>query len=406
MMGVVVGCILGILLGSISGLIPGIHSNTIAGFLAAVSGPVFVFLGPEGLSAAILSAMVVHTFLDIVPSTFLGVPDSDTVLAALPAHRLCLSGHGAEAIRTAAIGSLAGFIFSIPFFLIFIILLPPLQEYIDWGIGLVILIAAGVLIIYSRSPAWAFLIFFVSGLLGIFSMAYSHFSFGLFGIGEVLLPLLTGLFGIPVLLSSMRSTSPIPEQKFTGLHISEKMILINGVRGSIAGAIVGWLPGFSSGTANALLTLGKDFEKFHAREYLVATSAANTANAVLCLAALYAIGRTRSGSMAALTELELPPLTLLVLICGIAALVAYLLTVAASYTSPWFMRIDQPLLAKIVLLFLILISLLFCGPFGLLIVFLATLVGMVPTLTNVPRIFCMGSIMLPVMLLTLGYLHL
>lgn len=406
MMGVVVGCILGILLGTISGLVPGIHSNTVAGFLAAMSGGVFVLLGAEGLAAAIVATMVTHTFLDIVPSTFLGVPDPDTVLAALPAHKLCLAGHGAEAIRISALGSSAGFVISLPIFFLFIILLPPLQEYIDWGIGLIILLAAGLLIIYSRSPGWAFLIFAVSGLLGIFSMAYAHFSFGFFGIGEVLLPLLTGLFGVPVLLSSMRSKTQISDQTFDGIHLSPRKIFTSGVRGSVAGSIVGWLPGFSSGTANALLVLGKDFEKSDAREYLAATSAANTANAILCLAALYAVGRMRSGAMVALATIELPPLTLLLLICGVAAAAAYLLTIAMSYTSPWFMRVNQPRLAKVVLIFLILMSFIFCGPFGLLILFLATLVGMVPTLVDVPRIFCMGVIMLPVMLFTLDLLTL
>lgn len=406
MMGVVVGCILGILLGTVSGLVPGIHSNTFAGFLAGMSGPMLIFLGTEGLAAAIVSAMVVHTFLDAVPSTFLGVPDPDTVLAALPAHRLCLAGHGAEAIRISGLGSLGGFVISLPLALLFILLLPQFQEFIDWGIGLVILSAAGLLIVYSRAPTWALLIFIVSGVLGVFSMAYSHFSFGVFGVGEVLLPLLTGLFGVPVLLTSIHSAKKIPEQKFDGILLSPKKIFLNCLRGSVAGSIVGWFPGFSSGTANALLVLGKNFEKSDAREYLVATSSANTANAILCLAALYAIGRMRSGSMVALAEIDVPPLTFLLLICGIASVAAYLLTIAASYISPWFMRINQPLLAKLVLMFLIAVSLILCGPYGLAILFLATLVGMVPTLVDVPRIFCMGVIMVPVMLFSLDLLTL
>ncbi len=367
-----------------------------------------ILFGIEGLAAAIVATMVTHTFLDAVPSTFLGVPDPDTVLAVLPAHRMCLAGHGEEAIRTSALGSAAGFLLCLPLFAVFMIALPPLQEYIDWGIGLVILLAAGLLIVYSKSVGWALAVFSVSGVLGLFSLGYAHFSFGVFGIGEVLLPLLTGLFGVPVLLSSIRNSVPIPAQNFSGLLIPPKNILSNGLRGAVAGAIVGWLPGFSSGTANALLAVrrSEDFASSDARGYLVATRAVTTASAILGIAAVYAVGRMRSGARVALGSMDLPPISWMLLIAAVAALAAYLLTIAASRSAPFVMRLNQPLLAKIVLVFLVVVSFVFCGPFGLFILLAATLVGMIPGLVNIPRIFCMGAIMLPVMLLTLDVIRL
>lgn len=152
MLGAAAGCVVGVVLGTISGLVPGVHSNTVAGFLAGASGPLLVLSGPEGLAAAIVATMVTHTFLDAVPSTFLGVPDPDTVLSVLPAHRLCLAGHGEEAVRVSALGSVAGFVLCLPLFVVFMLVLPPMQGYIDWGIGLVILVAAGLLVVFSRSP--------------------------------------------------------------------------------------------------------------------------------------------------------------------------------------------------------------------------------------------------------------
>ena len=407
MLGVVAGVVAGVVLGTISGLVPGVHSNTVAGFLAGAAGPFLVLFGPDGLAAAIVATMVTHTFLDAVPSTFLGVPDPDTVLSVLPAHRLCLAGHGEEAVRVSALGSVAGFVLCLPLFVVFMLVLPPLQGYIDWGIGLVILGAAGLLIVFCRSPGWAFAVFGVSGVLGVFSLWYGHFSFGVFGVGEVLLPLLTGLFGVPVLLSSMRSMVPVAPQRFSGLSVGSREVVVQGIRGAVAGAVVGWLPGFSSGTANALLAIRRsgDFEREDARGYLVATSAANTANAVLGIAALYAVGRMRSGAMVALGSVELPPLSLLVLVAAVAALFAYGLTVTASRSAPVLMRVNQRLVAGVVLVFLVVVSFLFCGPFGLLILLAATLTGLVPGLVDVPRIFCMGAIMVPVMLFTLDFVR-
>ncbi|MDO4521483.1 MAG: tripartite tricarboxylate transporter permease [Erysipelotrichaceae bacterium] len=99
-----------------------------------------------------------------------------------------------------ALGSLWGFVYALPLFAAFSLILPLFQTEIDWVVGLVLLAAAGLLIVYAKTPFWALLLFAVSGFLGIFSMRFSYFAAGIFGTGEVLLPLLTGLFGIPVLL--------------------------------------------------------------------------------------------------------------------------------------------------------------------------------------------------------------
>ncbi len=407
MLGVAAGLLAGIVLGTISGLVPGIHSNTLAGIAAALSVPLILVFGIDGVCAMIVSMMIVHTFVDAVPSTFLGVPDPDTVLSVLPAHKLCLQGSGQGAVRVSALGSLWGFILCLPLFALFVLVLPLVQGYVDWGIGLVILLAAGLLIVFSKAPAWSFAVFMVSGILGIYAMRFSYFSFGVFGIGESLLPLLTGLFGIPVLLTSMKSVTKPAAQSFSGLLISPKQILKNGMKGAAAGAIVGWLPGFSSGTANALLAVRRssDVEKTDPREYLVSTSAANTANAVLGLAALYAIGRMRSGAMVTLASFELPSMFLLILVAGIAALAGYFLTVGISVFCRRFMCLNQGVLARIVLIFLVGMTVVFCGPFGILILVLATLVGLIPGMIGIPRIFCMGAIMLPVMLFMFDILN-
>jgi putative membrane protein len=407
MLGVIAGIFAGILLGTISGLVPGIHSNTIAGIVAALSVPLTAVFEVDGVCAMIVSMMIVHTFVDAVPSTFLGVPDPDTVLSVLPAHKLCLDGNGQEAIRVSALGSIWGFIFCLPLFVLFVFALPSVQGYVDWGIGLVILLAAGLLIVFSKAPAWSFAVFMVSGILGIYAMQFSYFSYGVFGIGEILLPLLTGLFGLPVLFTSMKSVTKPAEQKFTGLLVSCGQILKNGIKGAIAGAIVGWLPGFSSGTANALLAVRRssDFEKTEPREYLLSTSAANTANAVLGLAALYAVGRMRSGAMVTLASFELPSIYLLVLVAGIAALAGYFVTIWVSKFSREIMGLNQHILAGIVCVFLVGMTVVFCGMFGIMILILAFLVGIIPGMVGIPRIFCMGAIMLPVMLFTLGILN-
>ena len=55
-------------------------------------------------------------------------------------------------------------------------------------------------------------------------------------------------------------------------------------------------------------------------------------------------------------------------------------------------------------IFLVVLTALFCGPFGLFILVLASAAGMVPALLGISRLYGMGVIMIPVMLFTLGIL--
>ncbi|MDG6257242.1 MAG: tripartite tricarboxylate transporter permease [Methanomicrobiaceae archaeon] len=394
---ILLGTLAGILLGAVSGLIPGIHVNTMAGILLAAQGILLGVLGPEAMGAALFAALITHTFLDIIPSTFLGIPDADTALSVLPAHALCLEGRGEEAVRLSALGSAFSVVAALPLVLVFFLLLPSIQPLIDWGIGIILIGVAGLLIVYSDSPEWSLGIFLVSGLLGLFVFHYPYLFWNTLGSSSVLMPLLAGLFGIAVLLASSRGE--MPEQRFSGFSLKGGVLAKQSVVGACAGAAVGWLPGLSNATANAVLSLGMRHED-HAREYIVATSAANTANAFLGLAALYALSRTRNGVMAALAVQELPPVRYLLLAGLVAAAVVYALTVYLARYARIISGISiRPLSAAVIGLVTIL-SFVLCGPFGLGILALATAVGVVPGVVNVRRVACMGAIMLPVILMS------
>jgi len=400
LVGIVFGAVIGIGCGVISGLVPGIHANTMAGVLLSLQALLLAWFEPVVIASAMFGALVTHTFIDCVPGTFLGIPDADTSLAVLPAHALCLEGRGEEAVRISALGSAAGTALALPLAAGFILVLPALQSGIDWGIGLIILAVAGYLIVVSESPGWALAVFAVSGVLGLFSLNYSFLAWPAGGESGVLMPLLSGLFGIAVLLRASHGT--MPAQHFTGIELSSGAIRRGSILGSIAGALVGWLPGLSNATANALLTSVIGYDS-NPREYILATSAANTVNAFLGLAALYAISRMRNGVMVALAAAEeIPPATAVLLAGTIAAVGAYLLTVLLSRAAWWFGDVNITRLNHGVIAFVTLLSLFLCGPFGGLILVLATAVGYVPALVNIRRVYCMGAIMVPVMVYSFG----
>jgi TctA family transporter len=104
--------------GIITGLIPGVHVNNVALMVLALQATLIALalalIGAWNPStfelAIIISALIVgclgtRTFLDIIPSVYLGAPDADTALSVLPGHKLMLAGRGYEAIKCSALGS-------------------------------------------------------------------------------------------------------------------------------------------------------------------------------------------------------------------------------------------------------------------------------------------------------------
>jgi putative membrane protein len=213
------------------------------------------------------------------------------------------------------------------------------------------------------------------------------------------MPLLTGLFGISVLLTA--SQGIMPEQHFRGIRMEDRTIVKYSVVGTVAGIAVGWLPGLSTASANSILASLIGYEK-NRRTYILATSAANTSNAFIGLAALFALSRMRNGVMVAISELPLPTMSELTLIGILAACAAYCITVLLSRSASMFNGIDGRLLNRVVIAFIVVLCILLTGPFGVFILILATALGLVPYLVNIPRVFCMGAIIAPVILYSLG----
>lgn len=399
MIEILAGTAAGVALGLLSGLLPGIHVNTMAAIMLSSLAILLPLFGPFFLAAALFSALVTHCFLDAVPSTFLGIPDADTALAVLPAHALCMEGKGEEAVRISALGSATGLALAVPVTGVLLLVMPHLQSSLDWASGVILVAVIGFLLVQSDAPGWGLLVFLASGILGVFSFRYAFLAPPLLGESAVLMPLLSGLFGISMLLYSGKGD--IPPQRFTGLAIGREGVLKGTILGGAAGLVVGWLPGLSNATANGVLASAVNYTRDR-RGYLLATSAANTMNAVVGLAAFFAVDRMRNGVVAALSLLEMPSLSLLLLSGTLAALAAYLLTIRLAGMAYLLEGVDRTFLNRVVMVFVAAVSLFGTGIFGLMLLALATAVGCIPRLVNIPQVFCMGAIMVPVMLYSFG----
>jgi putative membrane protein len=399
MMEILTGIVLGVVLGTISGLLPGIHVNTLAAGLLAVQAMILPLFGVEMIAAAMIAALVTHTFLDIIPSTFLGIPDADTAISVIPSHALCLEGNGEEAVRIAALGSAWGFLVAVPICAALLFIAPLIQDSVDWAIGVILSGIAAYLVLSGQSPFRGLIIFAMSGALGIFSLHYGYLGTGIFGYFGILMPLLSGLFGISLLLVS--GQGKVPEQKPLTIELKKKTIIKGGASGTIAGIVVGWLPGLSNASANAVIASITNYSR-DPRGYIFATSTANTVNALVGLAAFYAIFRTRNGVMVALSSLETPPFSTLLAASACAAVLAYLLTISIAGSAWRLGGIEKKNLYRGVITFIIILTLLLCGLFGLIVLVLATMLGLAIRLLNLPQVYGIGAIMIPVIFFSFG----
>jgi putative membrane protein len=238
-----------------------------------------------------LSAGVVHTFLDVVPALALGVPDADMAVMALPGHRLVIEGRGREALRLSALGSALAVVFAVPFAVPITYLMVWLWPTLAANMAFVLLGVVTIMVLTERS--WrarigGLLAFSISALLGLATLDLSPAAPLQ---GDVLAPLFAGLFGAPILIDAMGGAG-VPRQDDARITIPRRLVLLPAAAGTLAGAVVGYLPGISSAIAAVIALLALP-ERGGDRGFVIATSGVNTANTVF---ALFALNRARNAA--------------------------------------------------------------------------------------------------------------
>ena len=383
----------GIALGTASGLTPGLHANNFALLLAGFAPAIPAH--PQYVGAAMLAAGVTHTFLDVVPALALGVPDPVFAPSALPGHRLVLQGRGREALRLSALGSALAVALAVPLAIPVTLGMERAYPTIAANLSLV-LGTVSVLLVVTERTMFARLggtvALLGSGLLGILTLDVP--AGGVLPAGDMLAPLFAGLFGAPILIEAL-SGSGVPPQDDARVTTSRGFILLVGAVGTLAGALVGYLPAISSAiAAAAALTI---LPHRGPRAFIVASSGVGTANTVFALFALVALGSPRTGVMVAVESADVPHnLPVLLSSVAIAAVCGFLLVllVGDRYLA-LAGGVDNVTLSVGVLSFLCLLVLAFTGLVGLGVFAVATLVGLIPGRFGARRMTCMGVLLIP-----------
>ncbi len=395
---ILVAIILGCVMGVITGLTPGLHINLVALILFSLSPVLLGYTNVVAVASFIIAMSITHTFTDFISATYLGAPADDTALAVLPAHRLLLDGRGHEAVKLTVIGSLLCLILTIALSPLLIFIVPIIFEYLKNYVGWILLAVIIFMILREEGidkKFWALIVVALSGSFGLIV-------FNIPNLKDPLLPMLSGLFGVSVLLLSLSQRVTLPMQRATEMiKIKTKNMAKALGSGVFSGSLVSIFPGV--GPAQAAVLAGQIVGKIDTFSYLILVGGINTVSMVLSLITLLTIQKARNGSIIVVQQLLQSISTgMLILFLAVALIAGGIATFLTLYVSKIFSRvmnkINYSLLSIAIIIFIALMVFYFSGIIGILILLVSVSIGLVPNIINVSRANAMACLIVPVIL--------
>lgn len=401
---------IGILAGTFTGLMPGIHTNLVGTLLVTLSASLSGLVQPIYLIVLIVAMAITNTFIDFIPSIFLGCPDTETELSILPGHEMLKQGQGYQAVMLTNYGSIAAIFIVLLITPIAFVALPKLQEVLLTKIQIpqlefippvpvmaLLLIVIVILLIFSEKKKFhALLVFSLTGILGLIVL-------NLTSLKEPLLPLLSGLFGASSLIMSIKTKPKIPEQEIISLKPNKKMIspLIGA---TIASPISSLLPGLGSGQA---AVVGSSISKTDSKSFLVLLGATNTLGMSFSFITLYLIFRSRTGAAAAINSLmgqfSFQVLILILITVLVSGIISFFLTEKlARFFSNKISKVNYSLISWIILMILTGVILAISGVLGLIVFAISTITGIYCISYQIRRTHMMGCLLIPTIVFYLG----
>ncbi len=387
----------GIFVGAITGLIPGMHVNTLAAILIGFFYK-YEFPGMP-LAYFVIGLSVANSFSAFIPSIFLGAPDESTVLSVASGHRMLKRGKGYEALALTVLGGIGGFLALIAALPLIIYAIPSFYEALRQYIQYVLILAMIFLISKETRVLWALFVYFLASAYGIVSMNAN------INASYLLLPMLSGLFGLSTLALSYFTDSTIPRQK-QKIRINYKKYIPATILGLISGLVAGILPGI--GTSQSAIIAQQLGSVRGAKKFLVLLGAVAVTDIMLSVLAIYLIGNPRSGGAVAIQSFLGEKIALSTVFSFMAAglisaaIAAYFTLRLGKKFGEIVSKVNYKAIVVLTALFLIGVIYAFSGLIGILIALTGTAIGIVPNIVGVKKSLLLGCLITPTILYFLG----
>jgi putative membrane protein len=393
---VLIALILGIISGVITGLIPGIHVNLISVIIISLSPLLLILTSPLVLAVYIISLALTHTFIDSIPSIYLGAPDEAQALNALPGHRLLQRGEGHNAVVYTIIGSFGCLLLGLILFPIFIFSMELIYPLVKGAIGYILIVIMIFMILKDKGKRVKSLaLFLIAGCLGLVVFSIPN-------LNQPLFPLLSGLFGFSILLISLLQNSKVPPQDLSKpLIISKKNVVKSVTAASGVGFIAAFLPGF--GSSQAAIVATNIVGDIGDEGFLSLVGGINTANMLISIGTAYVLHKARNGAILTvnklLGEIGLQEVMLFLAVALVVGGIASLLALRISKIfSKLIVKVNYAKVIWNIVIFITLLTILFDGFLGLIILSTATAIGILASSWNIGKNHLMGCLILPVIL--------
>ena len=250
------------------------------------------------------------------------------------------------------------------------------------------------LIIREKSKFFALYTFLAAGILGVITLNLQL-------IKEPLLPLLTGLFGMPSLLSSIFTKESPCKQEESFPPLNKKMLTKTTAISLITGSLFSFLPSLGPSQAAVFSSL---ISKDTSREgYLMLIGALNTVGMVISLITFYTIQKARNGAIVAMMDvLGIMNMQTVMTSIAVTLILFYPLALITMILSKKFSslisKINYQAISIGVMIIIVLLCSILSGPISLIVLLTATAVGFIPVIKEISRNHLMGCLMLSTIL--------
>ena len=420
---VLAATLVGTALSCVISILPALHAYNVLGafvmgmFALTARG---IELAPEVYLPFMVGMIVGWSMLNTIPSILLGAPDESAMFTVLPGQKYLMFGRGYEGTMITGVGGLAGV-----YFLVFVVgpfapkVLPPVQEvmrphmhWILWVIITFILMTewpkggnwgpAGWRKFFDawRSLGAGLLTFFLSGFLGFILLYRSPVSVDV--AFQNIMPAFVGLFAVPWCLLNIISGTSVPKQHISGsLDIDGDLILRSVGAGGLGGGFAAFFPVVTGGVGGLLA--GHATAQRDERVFIMSQGVSKLVYYVGAFMFLFVpgLGITRGGAAWMMRQLYMPrtyyDYYMVLASIAIAGAVAFLLMPPLTRLTIWFVEKANYRNASVVALAIVLaIVYVMTGWGGMLVMIVATGIGLIPVLFASRRLNCLGILLLPI----------
>ncbi len=358
----------GLLIGSVLGTIPGLHINTFSNFFNNVY--------------LILAIMITSNYFEFIKSTYLSIPNEKIGQGIRYSQELVRYGRGSETIKLLSSGALFSTLLIGLVAPLIVNYIPLIYKYVNKYVEVFL-----VLILISMIDKDNLEPFIFSSILGLIILKNGF-------VNQPLLPMLTGFYGLSNLIVNIEKKVNIPKQTKAG-KIKRKQLIKGGLKAVIGSSLITFIPAIGPAQSSAIagsLTRSDDKEK------LITLGGVNTGDILFSITSLYTIQKARSGALQKLNvNLDYYTYLKLIFTCILCSVLCYfIINFVSKRIGNILSKINYTKLNIGLICLVVFVVGFISGFYGILVLVVATLIGVRTIKKRANPNILMSGIIVPV----------